>query len=91
MQLVPVCIQALKDVGISDTDMVSDRSLRIVNRIFRLADVSALYPIYNKFSATERAVRWYRRVYFAVNGPCSNYEYILGLEARISQIVNMAV
>jgi hypothetical protein len=83
-----LCNLKLQDLGISDTSDVSTRSIRAINKIFRERDESNLFPINGAFNATERAIRWYSRVYFQANGPCSNLEYILGLESKISEYVN---
>jgi len=82
------CIEKLKKAGIDDMGVIDNRSIRIVNKVFRDRDESNLYPINGRFNATERAIRKYRNVYFASNGPCSVYEYILGLDHLIGEIVN---
>jgi hypothetical protein len=81
-------LKTLQERGIDDRADVTTRSLRIINAAFRAVDDSHLFPINGEFNATERAIRWYRRVYFDANGPCSNYEYILGLDSVISRYVN---
>ena len=63
-------------------------SIRGINKLMRDRDDSHLYPICGHFNATDRAIRWFSRVYFPANGPCSNLEYALGLDAKISEYVN---
>ncbi len=77
--------QLLVTAGIDLREIVSTRSIRLINKAFRAADESHLYPF---VPATAKAIRWYSRVYFAANGPCSNLEYIWGLEGKISELVN---
>jgi len=81
-------ITALKNASFDLNSDINNSSLKLINRIFRENDESHFYPIYGAFNATDKAIRWYSRVYFKANGPCSNYEYILGLENKISEIVN---
>lgn len=72
-------------------DLLEDttlKSIRLINRLFRDRDESHLYPIDGNFNLTERAIRWYRRVYFPNNGNCLNLEYIRGLNEYMSRIVN---
>jgi hypothetical protein len=81
--------QTLKENGIDFNASTSDtKTLRAVNRLMRDRDDSALWPICSRFNATDRAIRWYSRRYFAANGPCSALEYALGLESKISEYVN---
>jgi len=82
-----LCREALKEAGIDDTDTVSNRSIRIVNKLFRENDSSNLWPIKNRFNATDRAIRKQRKM-FQFSGPISIFEYILALEHEISNIVN---
>lgn len=88
MSLERRCREALAAVGISELDQVTTRSLRVLNRVLREADESHLWPVCGAYSATERAIRWYRRVYFRANGPCMNLEYVLGVEGCVSSYVN---
>ena len=80
--------EALTKRGIDILATLDLKSIRLINRIFRDNDDSDLYPIYGEFNVTERAIRFYRRVMLPANGPCSNLEYIYGLEGKISEIVN---
>jgi hypothetical protein len=88
MSLEQRCNAALKVAGISELDPLTVRSIRLLNRLFRDADESHLWPIESAYNATERAIRWYRRVYLRANGPCMNCEYIAGVEDCISRMVN---
>lgn len=89
MNAVQECIQELKNRGMSDTNELNSRSLRIINKIFRKHDNSSLWPICGRFSATDCAIRWYSRIYHNANGYNTAYEYMLGLERKISDIVNL--
>jgi hypothetical protein len=62
-------------------------NIAAINRAFRAADESHLYPINGAFNATERAIRRVRRLGFVTGG----YEYCAVLESVISEIVNGAV
>ena len=57
-----------------------------INRAFRAADESHLWPINGRFDATERAVR--RFMHEA--GELSGLAYALALDAELSRIVNGA-
>lgn len=61
-----------------------------INRAFRAADESYLWPIRNRFNATERAIRTIRRFMREV-GELSGLEYAYALDAELSRIVNAAV
>lgn len=81
--------QTLKANGIDFRACVSDKKIyRKINKIMRKRDDSHLWPINGRYNATDRAIRWYNRVYFEANGPCSALEYCLGLEQIISNYVN---
>jgi hypothetical protein len=79
------CLAALKVKGFSGLDNTSIKSIRIVNKIAREDDQPNLYPY---IPAADKAIRWYSRVMFKANGPCSLFEYIAGLEGKMSEIVN---
>jgi hypothetical protein len=81
--------QVLKANNISLFESTSNTSiLRCVNKILRSRDDSHLWPISGKYNATNRAIRYYSRIYFNNNGPCSVYEYISGINQLISNYVN---
>ena len=61
-----------------------------INRAFRAADESHLWPISGRFDATERAIRAVRRIMHEV-GELSGLEYAYALEAELSRIVNAEV
>lgn len=77
-----------------DFDEISEGALwnglpkRDINKVFRAADESHLWPINRRFNATERAIRRLRRR--CRKGLCLNggYEYALALDAEISSVVN---
>ena len=61
-----------------------------INRAFRAADESHLYPIRGRFDATERAIRNVRR-FMREAGELSGLEgldYALALDGELSTIVN---
>ena len=60
------------------TDELCPRSLRLINKLLRI----------DAGEHAERAIRWYARVYFPANGPCSSYEYAAGLDHKVADIVN---
>ena len=63
-------------------------TVRGINKVFRAADESHLYPVNGKFNATDRAIRHLQKQ--QREGLCieSPYEYALALEQEISAIVN---
>ena len=63
----------------------------VINRFFRRQDESHLWPICNRFNATERAIRRLQRL--QRDGLCveDGLEYALALDAELSSIVNGAV
>jgi hypothetical protein len=85
MTFVQTCEAALKAKGLSDTADVTTASIRLINKLARDMDQPHRWPY---IDAAPKAIRWYSRVFFRANGPCSNYEYILGLEQKIGDIVN---
>lgn len=70
---------------------LEDQSKRKINAYYRSTDESHLWPIRNRFNATERAIR--RIIKFQRESGCSieGLEYIQVLDAEISRIVNSAV
>jgi len=63
-------------------DFLADLDLkgqRLINYMARLEESSRYI---------EPAIRWYSRVYFPANGPCSAIEYAAGLEHKVMEIVN---
>ncbi len=67
---------------------VSDLAIRQINRLFRQHDESHLWPIKNRFNATERAIRRLRRNVLPHMGPTGGIEYARMLDFEISRIVN---
>ena len=61
-----------------------------INRAFRAADESHLWPINGRFDATERAVRAVRR-FMHEAGELSGLAYALALDAELSRVVNAQV
>ena len=61
-----------------------------INKAFRAADESHLWPINNRFDATERAIRAVRR-FMHEAGELSGLEYALALDAALSRVVNGAI
>lgn len=64
------------------------RNRAAINRLFRRQDESHLWPVCNRFDATERAIRRLRRL--QQDGLClgDGLEYALALDAELSAIVN---
>lgn len=58
-----------------------------INREFRAADESHLYPIRGRFNATERAIRNVQRS-MCDSDELSGLEYALALDAELSRVVN---
>lgn len=67
---------------------VSDMSIRKINRLFRQNDESHLWPVQNRFNATERAIRRLRRNVLPHMGPVGGIEYACMLDSEIRKIVN---
>ena len=61
-----------------------------INKAFRAADESHLWPINNRFDATERAIRRVRR-FMREAGELSGLAYALALDAELSRVVNGAI
>ena len=59
-----------------------------INRAFRAADESHLWPIRNRFDATERAIRAVRRYMREGGYDLTGLEYALALDAELTRIVN---
>ena len=66
---------------------IMNGSTRAINAYFRAKDCSHLWPIYNRFDATERAIRRLRKQQYYNGG----LEYFYALEAEITRIVNAEV
>lgn len=59
-----------------------------INRAFREADQSHLWPINGRFDATERAIRAVRRFMREGGYDLTGLEYAYALDAELSRIVN---
>lgn len=59
-----------------------------INRAFRAADESHLWPVNNRFNATERAIRAVQRFMRDAGVDLSGLEYAYAVEAELSRIVN---
>ena len=59
-----------------------------INRAYRRADESHLYPVNNRFDATERAIRRVRRYMRDSGYNLEGLEYAMALDAELSAIVN---
>lgn len=69
---------------------IQNGTKRQINAYFRANDESHLWPICNRFDATERAIRRLRRL----DDGCladGGLEYFLALDAEISRIVNAEI
>ena len=60
-----------------------------INRAFRAADESHLWPINGRFDATERAIRAVRRYMRESGYDLAGLEYALAVDGELSRIVNM--
>ena len=66
---------------------IADGSRQIINKMYREQDESNMWPISNKFNATERAIRTACR-FEKDAGEMSPLEYAYFLDAELSRIVN---
>jgi hypothetical protein len=64
------------------------RNTAEINRLFRRQDQSNLWPVNNKFDATERAIRRVRKFCHDGGYTCTGLEYALNLDSELSRIVN---
>lgn len=62
-----------------------------INRLYRAQDESHLWPIRNKFNATDRAIARARRIMSDCAESCEGLEYALTIDAELSAIVNNEV
>lgn len=62
-------------------------NIRAINKLFRRQDQSHLYPVCNRFDATERAIRQ-ARTFQRDSAAVYGYEYALLLDGLLSKIVN---
>lgn len=62
-----------------------------INRAFRAADDSHLWPINNRFNATERAIRNVQRFMRDGGYDLTGLEYALALDAELSRVVNAGI
>lgn len=66
----------------------NELSIRQLNRLARRQDQSNLYPVFNRFNVTERAIRRLQRKRRQGLELHEGLEYALALDEEISQIVN---
>ena len=62
-----------------------------INREFRAADESHLWPVNGRFDATERAIRRVYRYMRESGEDLAGLEYALALDAELSRIVNAGI
>ena len=62
-----------------------------INRSFRAADDSHLWPVNGRFDATERAIRAVQRFMREGGYDLTGLEYALALDAELSRVVNAAI
>jgi len=62
-------------------------NIRAINKLYRSQDESHLYPILNKFNATDRAIRKVALI-SRINGAVYGLEYCYAVETILSSIVN---
>jgi len=65
-------------------------NIRAINKAYRAQDDSRLWPINNRFNATERAIRQARKLQ-RESGAVYGLEYCYMLDSLISSIVNSEV
>jgi len=65
-------------------------NIKEINRLYRKQDDSHLYPIRNRFNATERAIRK-ARAFQRDAGAVYGLEYSLLIDGILSDIVNSAI
>ena len=74
---------------LAEKHATTERGVRtIINRLFRAQDESHLYPINNRFNATDKAIRNVQR--FERDSGCALYglEYAYAINNELSTIVN---
>ena len=64
-------------------------NIRAINALYRAQDESHLWPICDRFNATERAIRKARK-YMRDGGAVYGYEYAMMIDRILSDIVNGA-
>lgn len=62
-----------------------------INREFRAADESHLWPIRGRFNATERAIRRVQRYMRETGEALTGLAYALLLDGELSRVVNEAI
>ena len=62
-----------------------------INRAFRAADESHLWPINGRFDATERAIRRVQRYMRETGEDLAGLAYALLLDDELSRVVNEAI
>jgi hypothetical protein len=63
----------------------------LINRLYRAQDESHLFPIRNRFDATERAIKRARQIMSECGSPCEGLEYALTIDSELSAIVNGSI
>jgi hypothetical protein len=59
-----------------------------INKQYRLMDQSHLYPVCNRFNATERAIKRARALFSQSGMHCAGLDYCYAIENELSRIVN---
>ena len=62
-----------------------------INRAFRAADESHLWPVRGRFNATERAIRRVQRFMHESGEALTGLAYALLLDGELSRVVNEAI
>lgn len=65
-------------------------NIRAINKIYRAQDESCLWPVNNRFNATERAIRRVR-AFTRSSGAIYGLEYCYALENELSSIINSTI
>ncbi len=71
---------------VADLNGIAER--RAINRLYRLQDESALWPVCGRFNVTERAIRRAAKFERESGVALGGLEYCYFLESALSDIVN---
>ena len=80
-------IKTAEQIAVETDDKNGLANIRAINKAYRAQDDSHLWPINNRFNATERAIRQARKLQ-RESGAIYGLEYCYLLDSLISTIVN---
>jgi len=84
-------IKTAEQIAIETDSKNGLANIRAINKVYRAQDDSHLWPINNRFNATERAIRQARKWQADSGQALYGLEYCYLLENLISTIVNSEV